>query len=288
MPGFSLPSASLLAQSVLSGIFVGALYGLLGLGLSLSWGLLRLINLAHFGLAFLAAYLCYQLSLAHVDPMLSLVLIVPLLFAIGVALHWVMARFAVTPFNSLLLTFGLTGILEALIQSIWTADFRKLEWAYGNVKWKIGGLYFPLPELITLLLAVGISFAVWAVLRYTDLGKAMRAAAEDPAVAAAFGVDQKRNGLLLAGTCSALAGVAGVCLALSFTLAPSQIYAWVGVVFAAVMLGGLGRALGPLIAGTVIGVSEAVTMAVTAPSWAPIVSFTLLIVILVLRPGRAA
>jgi len=288
MPGFSLPSASLLAQSVLSGIFVGALYGLLGLGLSLSWGLLRLINLAHFGLAFLAAYLCYQLSLAHVDPLLSLVLIVPLLFAIGAGLHWVMARFAVTPFNSLLLTFGLTGILEALIQSIWTADFRKLESAYGNVKWKIGGLYFPLPEVITLLFAVGISFAVWAVLRYTDLGKAMRAAAEDPAVAAAFGVDEKRNGLLLAGLCSALAGVAGVCLALSFTLAPSQIYAWVGVVFAAVMLGGLGRALGPLIAGTVIGVSEAVTMAVTAPSWAPIVSFTLLIVILVLRPGRAA
>ena len=199
-----------------------------------------------------------------------------------------MARFAVTPFNSLLLTFGLTGILEALIQSIWTADFRKLESSYANVKWKIGGLYFPLPEVITLLLAVGISFAIWAVLRYTDLGKAMRAAAEDPAVASAFGVDQKRNGLLLAGTCSALAGVAGVCLALSFTLAPAQIYAWVGVVFAAVMLGGLGRALGPLVAGTVIGVSEAVTMAVTAPSWAPIVSFTLLIVILVLRPGRAA
>jgi len=288
MPGFSLPSASLLAQSVLSGIFVGALYGLLGLGLSLSWGLLRLINLAHFGLAFLAAYLCYQLSLSHVDPLLSLLLIVPLLFAIGAALHWVMARFSVTPFNSLLLTFGLTGILEALIQAIWTADFRKLEWTYANVKWKLGGLYFPLPEVLTLLLAVAISFAVWAVLRYTDLGKAMRAAAEDPAVAAAFGVDQKRNALLLAGTCSALAGVAGVCLALSFTLAPSQIYAWIGVVFAAVMLGGLGRALGPLIAGTVIGVSEAVTMAVTAPSWAPIVSFTLLIVILVLRPGRAA
>ena len=288
MPGFSLPSASLLAQSILSGIFVGALYGLLGLGLSLSWGLLRLINLAHFGLAFLAAYLCYQLSLAHVDPLLSLLLIVPLLFAIGVVLHWVMARFNVTPFNSLLLTFGLTGILEALIQAIWTADFRKLEWSQGNVKWKLAGLYFPLPEVITLLLAVAISFAIWAVLRYTDLGKALRAAAEDPAVAAAFGVDQKRNSLLLAGTCSALAGVAGVCLALGFTLAPAQIYAWVGVVFAAVMLGGLGRALGPLVAGTVIGVSEAVTMAVTAPSWAPIVSFTLLIVILVLRPGRAA
>ena len=288
MPGFTLPSATLLAQSILSGIFVGALYGLMGLGLSLSWGLLRLINLAHFALAFLAAYLCYQMAAMGVDPLLTLVVIVPLFFAIGAGLHWVMARFSVTPFNSLLLTFGLMGIVEAIIQSIWTADFRKLESVYSNLKFKIGALYFPVPELITLLLAVTLSVAMWAVLRFTDLGKAMRAAAEDAPIASAFGVNQKLNSLLLAGTCAALASIAGVCLALGFSLTPSQMYAWIGVVFAAVMLGGLGRALGPLIAGAVIGVSEAITMAVTAPSWAPIVSFTLLIVILVLRPGRAS
>jgi branched-subunit amino acid ABC-type transport system permease component len=287
MSGFALPSATLLAQSILSGIFVGALYGLLGLGLSLSWGLLRLINLAHFAFAFLAAYLCYQMATMGMDPLLTLAVIVPLFFAIGAALHAVMMRFAITPLNSLLVTFGLTGIVEAMIQSIWTADFRKLESIYGEHRFRIAGLFVPLPELITLVLAVGLSFAVWAVLRYTDLGKALRASAEDSAVAAAFGINQRRNALLLAGTCSALASVAGVCLALGFTLAPSQIYAWIGVVFAAVMLGGLGRALAPLIAGVVIGVSEAVTMAVTAPSWAPLVSFTLLIAILLLRPGRA-
>ena len=286
--GFTLPSVALLSQSILSGIFVGALYGLMGLGLSLSWGLLRLINLAHFAFAFLAAYLCYQMATLGADPLLTLVGIVPLFFAIGAALHWVMARFRVTPFNSLLLTFGLMGIVEAVIQTIWTADFRKLESSYAQQKFKLGGLFVPIPEFITLLLAVGISVAVWAVLRYTDLGKAMRAAAEDPLIASAFGVNQARNALMLAGLCAALASIAGVCLALSFTLAPSQMYAWIGVVFAAVMLGGLARPLGPLIAGTVIGVSEAITMAVTAPSWAPIVSFTLLIVILVLRPGRAA
>lgn len=287
MSGFTLPSISLLSQSILSGVFVGALYGLMGLGLSLSWGLLKLINLAHFAFAFLAAYVCYQMASKGVDPLLTLGVIVPAFFAIGAGLHWVMARFKVTPFNSLLLTFGLMGIVEAIIQTIWTADFRKLESSYGEHKFKVAGLYMPVPELITLVLAVAISLAVWAVLRYTDLGRAMRAAAEDAPIASAFGVNQKRNALLLAGTCSALVSIAGVCLALSFTLAPSQMYAWVGVVFAAVMLGGLGRALGPLIAGTVIGVSEAVTMAVTAPSWAPIVSFTLLIFILVLRPGRA-
>jgi len=115
----------------------------------------------------------------------------------------------------------------------------------------------------------------------------MKSATSAP-IAAAFGIHQQRNALLLAGTCSGLASVAGVCLALGFTLAPSQIYAWIGVVFAAVMLGGLGRALAPLLAGIVIGVSEAVTMAVTAPSWAPLVSFALLIAILLFRPGRAA
>lgn len=288
MPGFTLPSATLLAQSILSGIFVGALYGLLGLGLSLSWGLLRLINLAHFAFAFLAAYLCYEMASRGVDPLLTLVVIVPAFFVVGAGLHALMARFAVTPFNSLLLTFGLMGVVEALIQSIWTADFRKLESSYGNEKFRICALFVPVPELITLVLAVGLSVALWAVLRFTDLGKALRAAAEDPAIAAAFGVNQKVNALVLAGTCTALASIAGVCLALSFTLAPSQMYAWIGVVFAVAMLGGLGRALGPLLAGTLIGVSEAVTMAVTAPSWAPLVSFTLLIAVLLLRPGKAA
>src|SRR3982751_4159100 len=99
MSAFTLPSASLLAQSVLSGIFVGALYGLMGLGLCLSWGLLRLINLAHFAFAFLAAYLCYQLASQGVDPLLTLAVIVPAFFAIGAGLHWLIARFAITPFN---------------------------------------------------------------------------------------------------------------------------------------------------------------------------------------------
>jgi branched-chain amino acid transport system permease protein len=284
----TLPSLNLLFQSILSGIFVGALYGLLGLGLSLSWGLLKLINLAHFGFAFLSAYICYHLStVGHLNPLLSLAIIVPFMFALGTALHWLMAKFSLTPFNSLLLTFGIAGIIEAFIQKIWTADFRKLESAYGNEKFKVGDLFIPLPELITFVLALTISLTIWALLKYTDLGRALRASAEDAQVAAAFGINEKKNSLILAGTCAALAGIAGVCLALVFTLSPSQIYAWIGVVFAAVMLGGLGSAIGPLIAGIVIGVSEAVTMAVTSPSWAPLVSFSLLIFVLLLRPGHA-
>jgi branched-chain amino acid transport system permease protein len=283
----TLPSATLLAQSALSGVFIGSLYGLLGLGLSLSWGLLHVINLAHFGLAFLAAYVCYQLaSVGGVDPLLTLAVIVPLFFMLGVAMQWLLARFAVSPLNSLLATFGLTAIIEAGIQAVWTADFRKLESVYAAQKFRVGALFVPVPELIALVLALALSFGIWAAMRYTDLGRAMRALAEDAPVAAAFGINRRAHALVLSGVCGALAGIAGVCLALGFTLTPAQMYAWVGVVFAAVMLGGLGSALGPLVAGILIGVSEAITMVFLSPSWAPIVSFTLLIALLLLRPGR--
>jgi branched-subunit amino acid ABC-type transport system permease component len=281
-----VPSFTLLGQSVLAGVFIGALYGLLGLGLTLAWGMLRQINLAHFALVFLGAYLTYQLSAAGLDPLLSLAIIAPAFFVFGVALHWLLARFRVGPLNTLLVTFGFMVMIEALIQWIWTADFRRLESHYADVKWKLGPLFIPLPELVTLLIALGLAFAAWWVLRHTDLGKAMRASAEDAPMAAAFGVNQTLLSLLLSGLCAAFAAVAGLCLALSHTLAPSQIYAWIGVVFAVVMLGRLGNPLGPLVAGLIVGVSEAITMALTAPAWAPLVSFSLLIAVLLLRPGK--
>ena len=283
-----MPSLTLLGQSVLSGVFIGALYGLLGLGLTLSWGLLRQINLAHFALVFLGAYVNYQLATAGMDPLLTLAVTAPAFFVFGVALHWLLARFSVSPLNTLLVTFGFMVMIESLIQWVWTADFRRMETHYGNVRWKVGELYVPLPELLTLIIAAVLAAAVWAALRYTDLGKAMRAASEDAPVAAAFGVNEKLLALLLSGACAAFAAVAGLCLALSHTMAPAQIYAWIGVVFAAVMIGGLGNPLGPLFAGIFIGVSEALTMALIAPAWAPLVSFTLLIAFLLLRPNRVA
>ena len=284
----TLPSLNLLMQSVLSGIFIGSLYGLIGLGLGLTWGLLRQINLSHFGLLFVAAYLSYHMAtVGHIDPLWGLLILPPLFFVFGVGMQWALARFSITPFNSLLLTFGVTVVIESVIQGIWTADFRRLESNYNDMKFKLGPLFVPVPELITLVLSVGIALGIWAVMRYTDLGKALRAMAEDGPIAAAYGINQKALSLVLAGLCAALAAVAGVCLALTFALTPSQIFTWVGVVFAAVMLGGLGSPLGPLVAGILIGVSEAVTMAVASPSWAPIVSFSLLILMLLLRPGKS-
>lgn len=284
----SFPSLNLLSQSILSGVFIGGMYGLIGLGLGLSWGLLRQINLAHFGFVFLSAYLSYHMvSVWGIDPLLTLLILPPAFFLIGMAQQALLSRFRISPFNSLLVTFGFTVILESLIQYVWTADFRKLHSSYGELKFTVGGLYVPVPEFITLLLAILFAFAVWAAMRFTDIGKAMRAMAEDGPIAAAFGINQRWLSLMLSGVCVALASVAGVCFALTFTLTPTQIFSWVGVVFAVVMIGGLGSAVGPLVAGIIIGVSEAIAMVIFAPSWAPIVSFSLLILMLLFRPGRA-
>ena len=283
-----MPSATLLGQSVVSGLLAGGLYGLLALGLSLSWGLLRLVNIAHFALALLGAYLTYQLGqVLHMAPWVAAAVVVPAFFALGVALHVVFTRFRVTEFTSLLVTFGFAVILESLIQWFWTADYRRYETPYTSASLRIGPLFVPVLELLACLTATVLALATWAWLRFTYVGKALRASAEDPAIAAAFGVNHRRHAFLLSGVAAAYAAVAGAFIALISTLAPTQIWTWLGVVFAVVIIGGLGNPVGALLAGFLIGVSESVTMAVAAPAWAPLVSFSILILVLVLRPERA-
>ena len=282
-----MPSLTLLGQAVVSGLLAGGIYGLLALGLSLSWGLLRLVNLAHFALALLGAYLTYQLAHAlHLAPWTAAALIVPAFFLVGIGLHAVFAYFRVTEFTSLLVTFGLAVILESVIQWFWTADYRRYETAYATASARVGPLYVPTLELAASLVAAALALGTWAWLRFTYVGKALRASAEDPAIAAAFGVNHRAQAYLLSGVSAAYAGIAGTFIALISTLAPSQIWAWLGVVFAVVIIGGLANPVGALLAGLLIGVSESVTMAVVTPAWAPLVSFSVLILILILRPER--
>lgn len=278
-------SLTLLAQSALGGLLHGGIYALLALGLSLSWGLLRLVNLSHFALAFLGAYLTYHLGTVFSFPVwLSAAIIVPGFFLTGVALHTVFVRFKVSEFSSMLVTFGITILIESLIQWIWSADFRSYETPYAQQSLRVGPLFVPLLDLIAFGCALGLAAGAWLGLNKTSLGKALRAAAHDGPIAAAFGINSVRLSYVLAGLCSATAGVAGVFIALTSTLAPSQIEAWIGVVFAVVIIGGLANPLGALAAGVLIGVSEAVTMAAVNPAWAPLVAFSILIILLLAKP----
>jgi branched-chain amino acid transport system permease protein len=282
-----MPSLTLLGQALVSGLLAGGLYGLLALGLSLSWGLLRLVNLAHFALALLGAYLTYQLGHAWgIPPWLAVAAIVPVFFLLGVGLHLVFTYFRVTEFTSLLVTFGLTVILESLIQWFWTADYRRYETPWASASIRLGPVFVPTLELAACLTAAALAFLTWAWLSFTYVGKALRASAEDPAIAAAFGVNHRAQALLLSGVSAGYAGIAGAFIALISTLAPAQIWSWVGVVFAVTIIGGLASPLGALVAGLLIGVTESITMAVSTPAWAPLVSFSVLILLLLVRPGR--
>ena len=280
-----MPSATLLGQALISGVLAGGLYGLLAMGLSLSWGLLRLVNLSHFALAFLAAYLVYELGTNyHVAPWWSAAMIVPVMFAIGAAQHWLFDRFKVNELASLLITFSFAVILEVAIQLYWTADFRRYETEYATRSIKAGPFYIPVLELVLCIVAGLLAWGTWLWLRRTYVGKALRAAAEDPAIAAAYGVDHKKLAYLLSGIGAAYAGIAGTFIALIATLAPAQIWTYLGVVFAVVIIGRLGNPLGALLAGLLIGASESLAMAVLSPAWAPVVSFSVLIAILLWDP----
>ncbi len=230
-------SVTLLLQSAIGGVLLGGIYGLLAMGLTLSWGLLRLVNLSHFALAFLCAYMTYHAGTVLLQPLwLAVLVLIPLFFLIGVLMHAVLVHFKVTEFASMLVTFGLTVLIESVIQIAWTADFRKYEVNLGEAALRIGGIYVPTLELVAFLCAVVLAITIWIGLHKTMVGRALRASAQDGAIAAAFGVNSVRLSYLLAGLCCATAAVAGVFIALTSTLAPSQIEAWIGVVFAVVII----------------------------------------------------
>jgi branched-chain amino acid transport system permease protein len=280
-----LPHLTLLEQALISGVLAGGLYGLLALGLSLSWGLLRLVNLGHFAMALLGAYLTWYAGTAlGIAPWWAGAGIVAAFFVYGVALHWVFMRFRVTEMGSMLITFGLAVIIESIIQTIWTADFRRYDTALAGASFVVGSLYVPMLNLAAFVVAALLAVLTWGWLRWTYVGKALRACAEDAPIATAFGINHRKLSFLLSGLCAAYAGIAGVFIALIATLAPSEIWTWIGVVFAVVIIGRLGNPIGALAGGILIGVCEAMTMAVADPAWAPLVSFSLLIALLVLRP----
>ncbi len=278
----------LIGQALISGILLGGLYAILTIGLSLTWGMLKVINLAHFALAFLAAYLTYQLSTSFgLDPFLTVIITAPLFFLIGVGLQWFFNKFDVSEFNSLLVSFGLFIILQALMTAFWTADYRRIAAdinPYATESFWIGPFALPIPQFGAFVVAIIISALTIYALNYTYLGKALRAISQDRDMAAAFGVDYRKISMLLMGVSTAYAAVAGVFIAMIFALFPEAGVEWIGVIFAIVILGGLANVQGAIGASLLIGVVQAFTSAVADAGMAPLVTFTLMIVALLFKP----
>ena len=276
-------------QTALTGALVGGLYALMAIGLSLTWGMLRVINLAHFAMILLSGYLTYTLTTnAGIDPLLTVVVTVPAMFAIGAALQWGFQRFGVSELNSLLVSFGVLIISIQVISNVWSADFRRLTadvnpYATGSLS--IGPLVFPIPTLVASVSAIALVVGIHFLLERTFVGRALRAFGEDPAIAAAFGMDHRRLGMLLAGIAGGTAAVAGTLFAVGGSLTPATAFEWFGVVFAIVILGGIGNVIGTLLAGALVGAASGVVAVAWSPVAAPLVVYSLVILALLFRPN---
>jgi branched-chain amino acid transport system permease protein len=277
-----------IAQAALTGALIGGLYALMATGLSVTWGVLRVINLAHFAMILLGAYLTYQLATSTgLDPILTVLITGPVLFMVGAAVQWAYDRLHVAEFTSLLVSFGLLIIAIQAVTLIWSADFLRMPGdvnPYATESWTVGRFVFPVTTVLAFGLALVLVAALHLVLRRTFAGRGMRAIAQDRAVAAAFGVDHQRLSLVLGGVAGASAAAAGMVFALTNALSPTAAYEWFGIVFAVVILGGIGQVVGTFAAGVAVGVVSAVVSAAWSPATAPIVLFSAIVLALVLRP----
>ena len=277
-----------IAQAALTGALIGGLYALMATGLSVTWGVLRVINLAHFAMILLGAYLTYQLATSTgLDPILTVLITGPMLFVVGAAVQWAYDRLHVAEFTSLLVSFGLLIIAIQAVTLVWSADFLRMPGdvnPYATESWTVGRFVFPVTTVLAFGLALVLVAALHLVLRRTFAGRGMRAIAQDRAVAAAFGVDHQRLSLVLGGVAGASAAAAGMVFALTNALSPTAAYEWFGIVFAVVILGGIGQVVGTFAAGVAVGVVSAVVSAAWSPATAPIVLFSAIVLALVLRP----
>lgn len=247
-------------ETLLSGVMLGALYALFGLGLSLSLGVMRMINIAHGDLIVLGAYLCSTvMHLMSVGPFVSLLIVVPVMFALGYALqrallNRVVGQGALSP---LLLTFGLSIVLQSLLQEIYTADTKSLQAGdFALQGFNIAGVSVGLFPLVSTLISVLIFAATAWLIGHSHLGRQARAVADDPSTARLVGVDDRNFFSVVTGFVLAVIAIAAVMYGIRTPFSPTAGPERLLYSFEAVVLGGLGNIWGTFAGGLVIGVAQ--------------------------------
>lgn len=281
-------NTDLLIQVIATGILVGGLYAIMSIGLSLSWGSLKIINLAHFSFILFGAYLTYQFTVWFGwDPFLTILLVFPLFFVAGGLMQVFFELANVDEFKSLIISFGFFIIFQSITRTLWTADFRRIgpdlnRWE--SHAFEIFGISIRTTLLAAFVGALLIATGTTLLLTKTHFGRAVRAVVQDREIARAFGIDQRRVAVILSGLATAYSGVAGVFIGIYQSLSPSISVAWFGIVFPVVILGGLGSTWGALGAGVIIGVAAGLATIWWGPLAAPLVTFSILIAALLFRP----
>jgi branched-chain amino acid transport system permease protein len=280
-----------IVQSLFSGIFIGAIYGMAAVGLSLAFGVMRYLNIAHGALIMIGAYVSFSLFTVYgIDPFLSIPLTMLTLFLIGMFLY-ITTFFTLAKFheetrikNSLLISFGLMLVLDNLGILLWTADVRTITTSYSGMAFEFFSLRLSYVGLIGLGLTFIFIFALHLFLTRTYFGKSIRATSQDYEMAMAMGVNVGWTYLISFAIGAALASVAGTFLAVSYGITPMMGEAWTIKALIIIILAGLGRIGGVFVAGILLGVVETVSVYFIGAPYQEVVGLVIFILILMFRP----
>jgi branched-chain amino acid transport system permease protein len=248
-----------LVQALVNGILLGLTYAAIALGLSLTLGVLRIVNMAHSALLAFAALVTWQLvNGLGLDPILAAVTVVPLFFVFGMVLQLVLVRPVEREpeASGLLLLFGLMIAVESAALMVWTTDPRSLRLGYLAGSVGVGFVSVPLNRLASAAIGALAGIGLWLYLHRTSLGRATRAMADNRDAAEVMGIDTARLSTIVFGIGVALAGVAGVALAWAFTFSPQEHVRWLGWAFLIVIVAGLGSIRATMLGALAIGLTE--------------------------------
>lgn len=278
-------------QIIAYGFIVGALYGLVAIGLALLLGIMKYLNVAHGTFIILGGYVSFWLfTLWHIDPFLSIPAVMLAMFLMGLIIYKVLlSPLSKLPEelrinNSMLLTFGLIWVLDNAATWLWTPNVRTIVTSYTGETLNLFGARLAYTGLGGFGLAALVIFALHLLLTKTYFGKSVRAAAQDAEAASLAGINVHRTYLISCGIAIALAGVAGVAIVSSYSITPSSGLSWLLMAMVVIVLAGEGNINAIFPAGLMLGLIEAVSVFVTGASYREVVALIMFILVLMFRP----
>ena len=285
-----------LLQAVVDGILTGGVYALMAAGLSLIFGVMDIINIAQGVMVILAGYLSYVLSVhLGIDPLLGLVITVPAMFALGVTMEFCFMRRlreADRTSMSILITFAVAILIEGALSAIFGIDYVQLHASYVDQSLHVFGFYLPYIYLIGFALAVALLAGLYYLLYRTQFGRAVRASLQNRTAADLIGINVDRVRTISVGIGISLTAVGGMVFGATNAFNSNSGYDLISRLLAIVILGGLGSIGGAMIAAVILLVINDVVSVAWSPTWAPLVYFAALVVVLSIRPqglfGKAA
>ena len=280
----------LFTNAIVAGLLLGGFYAAVTVGLSIAFGLLDIVNIAHPAFILLGSFMAYYAnSQWGLDPILAGILFSPLFFLLGAAIyrlyHVSFERRGQAGLRGLAFFFGILFITEVGLVLVFGVDYRTVETAYAGDVIPIGFVGIPLRMLLPFIVSLVMIFGIQFLLNRTFIGRAIKAVSQDALALRLMAVDPVRIKTIAFATSIATAGIAGSLLIIIGPVEPSMGRDYIGRIFAICVLGGMGSLTGTLLAALLLGVAESLTATFYGPSWAPAVAFGALLIALVFRPS---